>query len=78
MRSCGVNFEKSEIFKFLRGPNGWFPKKLQILFAKNYITRYMKSQLIKLHVFMAKNTIISDIVGNRVNLDTQCKFLKLP
>ena len=27
----------------------------------------MKSQLMKKHVFNAKNTVISDIVGNRVN-----------
>ena len=27
MRSCGVNFENSEIFRFLRGPKGGFPPK---------------------------------------------------
>ena len=36
MRSCGVNFEKSEISKFLRGPKGGFPQKISnSFFAKN-------------------------------------------
>ena len=28
MRSCGVNFERSEILRFLRGPNGGLPPKI--------------------------------------------------
>ena len=37
MRSCGVNFENSEIFRFLRDPKGGFPPKISnSFFAKNY------------------------------------------
>ena len=36
MRSYGVNFDKSEILKFLKGPEGWVPpKNFKFLFAKN-------------------------------------------
>ena len=36
MRSYGVNFENSEIFRFLRGPKGGFPPKISnYFFAKN-------------------------------------------
>ena len=65
MRSCGVNFEKSEVFKSLRGPKGGGggpPKKFQILFLpKNRQPCYMKNQIIKYCVCKAKNTIISCI-----------------
>ena len=36
VRSCGVNFENSDIFRFLRGPKGGFPQKISnYFFAKN-------------------------------------------
>ena len=35
MRSCGVNFEIFEIFRFLRGPQGAFPLKIWNYFFVN-------------------------------------------
>ena len=43
MRSCWVNFEKSEIFKFLRGQKGWSPlKNVQSICRQNYIKSQIK------------------------------------
>ena len=77
MRSCGVNFENSEIFRFLRGPKGGFPPKIsKKKFAKNQVTPLYEKSNNKIPCFQAKNTVISDIglggvknfppVGNRV------------
>ena len=37
--SCGVTFENLEFFRFLRGPNGGFPKKIfNSFFTRNCLT----------------------------------------
>ena len=76
MRSCWVNFENSEIFRFLRGPKGGFPPKISnSFFDKNQVTRLYEKSNTKITCFQGKNPVISDIswggqpVGNRVKAD---------
>ena len=64
MRSCGggVNFENSEIFRFLRGPKGGLPPKMSnYFFAKNQVIPLYENSNNKIKIFKAKSTIISDI-----------------
>ena len=58
MRSCRVNFEKSEIFRFLRGLKGEFPRKiLNDYFAKNQVTPLYEKSNNKVTCLQSKNTI---------------------
>ena len=55
MRSCGVNFENSEIFRFLRGPKGGFPPKISnYFFAKNQVTPLYEKSNNKITCFQCK------------------------
>ena len=57
MRSCGVNFEKSEIFRFLRGPKGGFPRKnSNSFFAKNEVTPLNEKSNNKIRCLQGKKT----------------------
>ena len=63
MRSCGVNFENSEIFQIFKGPEGEIPQKFQIFFffGKNQVSRLYEKSNRKIECFQGKNTVISNI-----------------